>query len=110
LIRKSEQELTTSRGRDDVWDVANKVLHNDPKVKRVEAVNDDTLIATTKRSWGSWGEIVTIQIKEKSSGQVTLLVSSRTRLKTTVIDYGANRRTLNRVITALSVSLDGTTP
>lgn len=47
--------------------------------------------------WKSWGQRVSFRLGSDQEDHTTILVTSRSPLTTTVIDFGAHRRTVERV-------------
>lgn len=66
--------------------------------KRIDA---DRLTARTKITWWSWGEVVSVQLT--AAGEHTVAtVSSRPRIRTTLVDYGRGRDAVERTVRFLS--------
>lgn len=54
---------------------------------RLQAEDEGQLIFGTRTSWRSWGEVVTVNLRESR-----LRIESRCRWSTQVFDWGKNRR------------------
>lgn len=50
----------------------------------------DVIELTTRFSWWSWGEKIRIYLKEKHQNGYDYQISSTSRLKTTLVDFGKN--------------------
>jgi hypothetical protein len=59
----------------------------------IESDNPDRMIARTKVSWRSWGEIIKVEFQDEGA-----LVSSQCSLHTQAIDYGKNRMNIQRLV------------
>lgn len=86
-----------------VFDAIQNALASIATVQQVDAERL-YVAATVKPSMSSWGERIQVWVKPESLGtQVT--VESRCRLGTQVIDWGRNRRNVNRLLKATSERL-----
>lgn len=68
---------------------------------RVDAVAG-TVKARTRWSWPSFGEVVTARVEPYAPGGWTVVIESRPRLGTTLIDYGANAANADAVVANLT--------
>lgn len=61
--------------------------------------NDNTgkIIAKSRLSFFSWGEIITIELS-KFSSLTEVTISSRCRLATQIVDWGKNRRNVQSIV------------
>lgn len=64
------------------------------------------VVARTRMSWQSWGEVVSAELVPTEAGTVVEL-ASRAWLRGTVADYGRNRDNVDRLETALHVAQPG---
>jgi len=79
-----------------------KKLKTDPiigKMKMTETENG--IILKTGMTLKSWGEEIKIILKSNQENNYEYLVSSRPKLKTTLVDYGKNLENINRIENAL---------
>ncbi|MEP2057943.1 MAG: hypothetical protein ABJJ05_09065 [Maribacter litoralis] len=75
-----------------------KKLKTDPiigKMKMTETENGITL--KTGMTLQSWGEEIKIILKSNQENNFEYLISSRPKLKTTLVDYGKNLENINRI-------------
>lgn len=73
-------------------------LKKDPiigKMKMTETDNGITL--KTGMTWKSWGEEIKIVRKSETDSDFEYQISSSSKLKTTIVDYGQNIQNLNRI-------------
>ncbi|MGY1619277.1 hypothetical protein ACI797_21260 [Geodermatophilus sp. SYSU D00691] len=61
--------------------------------------------ATTRTTWKSWGEEVTVQLSGDPAAP-TATVSSRPRVRTSLVDYGRGRSNVAAVVAALRAPAD----
>ena len=64
-----------------------------------------TVTARTSITWKSWGEIIAFAISE-SGGSCKIELTSRPRLKTTLVDYGKNLQNIDTIINFLQGKVD----
>jgi hypothetical protein len=95
---RSSTRFFVEGSQKDVFDLCNdsipainkcKIGFYDPKQGLVRA--------SVSKSWMSWGELITFQIKEIELNKYNLLIVSRPVLRTTIIDYGKNLDNINRI-------------
>jgi hypothetical protein len=53
--------------------------------------------ARTKTSFKSWGEDIRVEVTSELPQSATIVISSRSALKTTLIDWGVNRRNVEQL-------------
>jgi len=73
-------------------------LKNDPlsrKMKLLEVENG--ILLKTTMSWKSWGEKIEIILKSVQKPEFEYQVTSSSRFKITLIDYGKNLENINRI-------------
>ncbi|SCE70031.1 DUF1499 domain-containing protein [Micromonospora mirobrigensis] len=70
------------------------------RARPVEQVDAWTIRVRTGMSMRSWGEDVTASVRPAEGGS-TVEVHSGSRLRTTLFDYGQNRRNVERVLSAV---------
>ncbi len=64
---------------------------------KVEVQDSHNYVAITGMTWGSFGEVVSAEIKELNGDTTLLEVSSKPRLVTTIVDYGINSDNLAEI-------------
>ncbi|MDO3687249.1 DUF1499 domain-containing protein [Micromonospora sp. C28ISP2-4] len=72
-----------------------------PRVKMVRRVDETTVEARTGVSFKSWGETVDATVTAVESGS-RVAITSRSRLQTTLVDYGQNRENVEQVVRRLN--------
>lgn len=60
-----------------------------------------TVVFSAGISWLSWGEIITLRI-QKLETQLELEVKSECKLKTTIVDWGKNRKNVEGIFSVLN--------
>jgi hypothetical protein len=108
-VKKSDDNFTDHyTASQDFPDISGDRIHNlvnqalEKTGWKYEKTSDDTYIAKTKISLQSWGETITIEIKQDKS----VYVKSNCRIPTTLVDWGKNKQNvelffdkLNKIIT-----------
>ncbi|GLR19586.1 hypothetical protein [Portibacter lacus] len=61
----------------------------------------DSIKLSSGASWRSWGEIISIQSKELTDGKYEYSISSRPKMKSTIIDSGKNLENVMAIQRAL---------
>jgi hypothetical protein len=64
-----------------------------------------TLEARTSWGWRSWGEVLVVSVQQVGPGRTRVVVTSRPKLPTQVIDFGKNTNNLNRIFSRASERL-----
>jgi hypothetical protein len=59
--------------------------------------SDNGVSATTGFSIYSWGEVISINFKSKNEAHFEYQVSSRSKLQTTIVDFGKNLANVNKI-------------
>ena len=62
---------------------------------------ESRIAAKTGTTWRSWGDSITCDISANKTHEQTVVVRSRPRLRTTVVDYGSNLDNVERVVSYL---------
>ncbi|MDO8526649.1 MAG: hypothetical protein Q7T03_03060 [Deltaproteobacteria bacterium] len=62
---------------------------------------NDVIIAKTQVTWKSFGEIITLSLKKIDDAKTGVLIESKPRLITTLIDYGKNFDNVKQITNVL---------
>jgi hypothetical protein len=65
-------------------------------------VKNKSIIARTRMSWASFGEVIAIEAREVEEGKVLVKISSSPAVKFTVTNYGKSARNLEAIFTKLA--------
>ncbi|MDO9379429.1 MAG: hypothetical protein Q7T56_11320 [Nocardioidaceae bacterium] len=82
------------QARNVLWHLAGSHAQEDPAA--------GTLTVTTRPSWWSWGDVVTVTLQAEGQGSTLVQVASRPRLRTTLVDYGSNAGHVRTVVEGLT--------
>lgn len=63
--------------------------------------NKGNIVIATGVTWKSWGEQIEFEIMQGINGSVSITISSKPRVKTTIFDYGKNASNINAIAKAL---------
>lgn len=100
------RQLRTVELLGDRSDVLRRVAEAVGSVPRIHAVRADATAgrveAQTGWSWKSFGERITASTEQVSPGTHRVVIESRPRLRTTIVDYGANAANADAIAKALS--------
>ena len=58
---------------------------------------EGALDAKIGASWKSWGELVSIRLRESSNGIIDVEISSKSAVRTTILDYGKNLDNIEKI-------------
>lgn len=73
-------------------------LKNSPLLKKMKIEDtENEIVLKTRMSFKSWGEIIKITLKSSNDSFFEYEVSSRPKLKLTLIDYGKNRHNISLI-------------
>lgn len=73
-------------------------LKADPSIAKMDMVeNENEIHLRTGFSWASWGEVIKIVEKHSLDDHFEYAVSSRPKLKTTLVDYGRNLENILKI-------------
>ncbi len=93
------QEMTLPMKPDRTFDL---VLDGLERVKKCEITMEDReagrIEAEAGQTWKSWGEAITAEIRQTESGGTRIAVSSRSKVKTTLIDFGKNQENIRAIL------------
>ncbi|WP_434739803.1 hypothetical protein [Micromonospora sp. SH-82] len=105
-MKSFEKDLRFAGGTGQLLGRLEEVLASMKGVRDVKTVGDAMVTAAIGVSARSWGEVITCRIVPDVGGTARVTVSSRSKVKTTLFDWGANRRNVGEVLRLLSVSGD----
>lgn len=71
------------------------------KVTHKEEANG-IIRAKTSINWKSWGEAIEIRLAKQEDGKVMMTVSSRPKLRTTLVDYGKGLENVTSIVDVMS--------
>ena len=74
------------------------------KMGRADEMNGYILI-TSNISWASWGENIRVDFVKLGPTRTQMIVKSGASVSTTLIDYGKNRKNVNKILSAVSTTL-----
>ncbi|MGH9369801.1 MAG: hypothetical protein ACRD3M_19285, partial [Thermoanaerobaculia bacterium] len=75
-----------------------EAVHALPKTSVAETnSNTQTIRATRGWTWRSWGDEIQIDVRGTESGASIIRISSRPRLRTTLVDWGSNLRNVTTI-------------
>ena len=74
------------------------------KMGRADEMNGYILI-TSNISWASWGENIRVDFVKLGPTRTQVIVKSGASVSTTLIDYGKNRKNVNKILSAVSTTL-----
>ena len=74
------------------------------KMGRADEMNGYILI-TGNISWASWGENIRVDFVKLGPTRTQMIVKSGASVSTTLIDYGKNRKNVNKILSAVSTTL-----
>jgi uncharacterized protein (DUF1499 family) len=77
-------------------DYAADIMRKRWRLRRLER-DPGVVIARTKISFKSWGEDIRVEVRSEVPQSATVVISSRSVLKTTLIDWGVNRRNVEQL-------------
>jgi uncharacterized protein (DUF1499 family) len=77
-------------------DYATDIMRERWRLRRLER-DPGVVIARTKISFKSWGEDIRVEVTSEVPQTATVVISSRSVLKTTLIDWGVNRRNVEQL-------------
>lgn len=63
--------------------------------------NKGNIVIATGVTWKSWGEQIEFEVTQEISGLVSITISSKPRVKTTIFDYGKNASNIAAITNAL---------
>ncbi|MFY0407083.1 hypothetical protein [Solicola sp. PLA-1-18] len=86
-------EQVVQQARSVLWHVTGATAAEDPRA--------GTLSATTRPSWWSWGDVVTVTVHPDGPHAALVEVASRPRLRATLVDYGSNAGHVRQVAQGL---------
>lgn len=61
---------------------------------------------TSGASFSSWGEKIVIQLTDNGNGTTSAVITSASRVKTTLVDYGRNSRNVRKIATEIAQALN----
>jgi hypothetical protein len=77
-------------------DYAADIMRKRWRLRRLER-DPGVVVARTKISFKSWGEDIRVEVTSEVAQSATVVISSRSVLKTTLIDWGVNRRNVEQL-------------
>jgi hypothetical protein len=87
--------LTVPESADQVREAAVRAVSRIGRVT-IDPGNPGEIQATVGATWASWGEIITVRVRPVGPSSA-VDVESRSKLGTTVIDWGKNRRNVEKI-------------
>ncbi|MEO6544224.1 MAG: hypothetical protein ABIP05_09275 [Nitrospiraceae bacterium] len=100
---RQSRELIVAGNLSSVLDLLFKVLSELTFIRNIEKnLERKSILAKTRMSWASYGEVITIEASAVEEGKVLVKISSSPAVKFTVADYGKNARNLQAVFTKLA--------
>lgn len=92
-----EETMTVPIAAADVWQRAFEVLRNQQGAAgSMTTSHPGVLCASFKTTWRSWGEKVTVHVDQDSDGTL-VRIRSACAFPLQVIDWGVNRRNVQRI-------------
>ena len=80
----------------ELLDSAADILRRQWRLRRLQR-DPDAVVARTKISLLSWGDDIRVEVTSEASQSAAVAISSQSVLKTTIIDWGVNRRNVERL-------------
>jgi hypothetical protein len=100
---RQSREFTVAGDLLSVLDLLCKALSELTFIRSIEMnIESKSIIAKTRMSWASYGEMIAIEARAVEEGKVLVTISSSPAVKFTVADYGKNARNLQAVVTKLA--------
>lgn len=100
---RQSREFTVAGTLLSVLDLLYKALSELTFIRSIEMnIESKSIIAKTRMSWASYGEVIAIEARAVEEGKVLVKISSGPAAKFTVADYGKNARNLQAVFIKLS--------
>jgi uncharacterized protein (DUF1499 family) len=80
----------------ELLDSAADILRRQWRLRRLQR-DPGAVAARTKISLLSWGDDIRVEVTSEASQSAAVVISSQSILKTTIIDWGVNRRNVERL-------------
>ena len=80
----------------ELLDSAADILRRQWRLRRLQR-DPGAVVARTKISLLSWGDDIRVEVTSGASQSAAVVISSQSVLKTTIIDWGVNRRNVERL-------------
>lgn len=81
-------------------DSAADIIQEQWRLRRLRR-DPDAVVARTKISFLSWGDDIRVEVTSEESKSASVVISSKSVVKTTIIDWGVNRRNVERLYAEL---------
>ena len=75
---------------------ATDILQQQWRLRRLQR-DPGAVVARTKISFLSWGDDIRVKVTSEESQSAAVVISSQSVIKTTIIDWGVNRRNVERL-------------
>jgi hypothetical protein len=108
LRPNQSREVEVSEPCNEVFELIKSSVAELPFMKSYTAVMEDGVIyGRTKRSWTSFGEDIVIAVNPLNATRTRVKITSRPRLRYTLLDYGKNYRNIEAITHAIKAPFAG---
>ena len=80
----------------ELLDSAADILQQHWRLRRLQR-KPGAVVARTKISFLSWGDDIRVEVTSEAAQPAAVAISSQSVIKTTIIDWGVNRRNVERL-------------
>jgi hypothetical protein len=102
---KKSDEAAFMTNEDAAWEAAKAGLAASGAKPREEDRAQGWMVWRRGWSMSSWGETITVRFRNDGEGRVAVHVESRSQMRTTLVDWGRNRKNVRTVIETMKRQL-----